>query len=210
MMAAITDLRTKALTCCAVLPSTRLKAAGIIGGLYPASLGLTGMLFEARMLLWVAPWVTTLVEKGLDWSLGTAARDAEHPENLEKLLADGMKGRPEADRAVWDEDERGFCKMLIASVRDAVKEGGAKGAAWEANLFGNKWGFELEDVKMEKGKLIMWHGSADTNSPVAMAEKAHALLQNSELRVVEGEAHASLFVHSVEEVLDTLKERMDW
>ena len=195
------------LACCAAIPDTRLKAAGIISGLYPVSLGLKGMLMEPRVLLWLAPWATTLVEKVLDWNIGSPARDESHPDKLEKLMDDSMCQRPEPDKRAWEEDEGGLRKMLVASVRHALQNGGAKGAAWEARLFGSPWGFELADVKMGEGKLVLWHADKDVNSPLAMAEKAHALLQGSELRLGPGEAHMSLLLHKAQEVLDTLKER---
>jgi pimeloyl-ACP methyl ester carboxylesterase len=194
------------LACCAAIPDTRLKAAGIISGLYPVSLGLKGMLMEPRLLLWLAPWATTLVEKVLDWGIVSSARDETDPDKLERLMNDSMRERPEPDKRAWEEDEGGLREMLVASVRHAFQDGGAKGAAWEARLFGSPWGFELADVKMGEGKLVLWHGDKDLNSPLAMAEKAHALLQGSELRLGRGEAHMSLLLHKLQEALDTLKE----
>jgi predicted esterase len=61
---------------------------------------------------------------------------------------------------------------------------------------------------MKKGKLVLWHGGADANIPLAMVEKAHELLAGSELRVEAEEAHASLLLHKVNEFLETLKGRM--
>lgn len=198
------------LACCRALPATSLRAAGIIAGLYPADLGLAGMLLEPRVLLWIAPWVPGLVQLGLDKSIGAAARDVEHPEKLEELLTSGMKGRPEPDRQVFEENEGGFRDALVKSVRGAVgePETGAEGAAWELRLSGSAWGFGLEEVRMEKGRLVMWHGAKDVNVPLAMAEKAAQLLEGSELRVAAEESHASLCVHKADEALETLKSRM--
>ncbi|KAB2571610.1 hypothetical protein DBV05_g9716 [Lasiodiplodia theobromae] len=190
----------------------RLVAVGVVAGLYPANLGLAGMLPDARALLWVAPWWTGLVRWALEWGLGAAVRRAAEGGDggaaLEEVLGRGMVGRPEADRRVWDEDEAGFRGCLVESVRGAVPGGSAEGAAREARLFGSDWGFGLDEVKVkgEGRRIVLWHGALDVNSPIAMAEKAAALIGGgAELRVEPDEAHASLTVHKVDEVLDTLK-----
>ncbi|KAF4539217.1 Alpha beta hydrolase fold protein [Lasiodiplodia theobromae] len=188
----------------------RLVAVGVVAGLYPANLGLAGMLPDARALLWVAPWWTGLVRWALEWGLGAAAARAAEGDGgaaLEEVLGRGMIGRPEADRRVWNEDEAGFRGCLVESVRGAVPGGSAEGAAREARLFGSDWGFGLDEVEVkgEGRRIVLWHGALDVNSPVAMAEKAAALIGGgAELRVEPDEAHASLTVHKVDEVLDTL------
>lgn len=195
-----------ALACCRDgSTSERVVGAAVVAGLYPPQLGLAGMLPGARALLWVAPWCTPLVRWALDWGVGAAARDGAEGA-LEGLVARGMAGRPGPDRRVWEDDEGGFRGALVASIRGALRESAA-GAAWEARLFGWGWGFGLEEVRVVgAGRVVMWHGALDVNSPVAMAEKAAALMgAAAELRVEREEAHASLTVHKVDEVLDTLK-----
>ena len=86
------------LACCAALPQDRLAAAGAIAALYPTSLGLKGMLMEPRVLLLVAPWATWLVVRGLDWSLGAAARNESDPA---QLLNSGLVGRPGRTGTHW-------------------------------------------------------------------------------------------------------------
>ena len=210
------------LACCAALPASRLRAAGILSGLYPASLGLQGMLLEARLLLWLAPWSTGLVQRMLDWSIGAAAAaaaatttsDANSGNKLEMLMDHAMRTRPGPDRRAWEENEGGLRDMLVTSVQNAFPAdsggggGGARGAAWEAKLLGCEWGFELTDVNMGEGRLVLWHGKKDVNSPLAMAEKAHAMLAGSEIRIECDEAHMSLLLHKLHEALAVLKERM--
>jgi hypothetical protein len=197
------------LACCAAGSPVRprLLAAGVVAGLYPPSLGLRGMLLEPRALLWVAPWVPGLVERMLGWSLGAAAAADDEGAKLEALLDESMRKRPGPDKEVWEAGGV-FRLSLVASVRGAVGGvDGAKGAAHEAAVLGSPWGFELADVAMDEGKLVLWHGKEDGNAPLLMANKAHALLPGSELRVSDGEAHASLFVHKADEVLGILLER---
>jgi pimeloyl-ACP methyl ester carboxylesterase len=195
------------LACCKAMDRERLKAAGVVAGLYPPELGLSGMLLESRIMLFVARWATGLVGKALDSAMGNAARDREHPPAFEAVLAKSFASRPQADRAVWNDNERGFRRILIESTREAMRES-ARGAAWEARLFGSPWGFRLGDVKMQKGKLMLWHGALDANSPLRMSEEALRLLEGAELRVSPEEAHASLVVRKADEVMKTMKEMM--
>lgn len=193
-----------ALACALTFAPSRLRGVGLVGGLYPVELGLQGMMMGARALLWFAPWATGLVQTALDWKMGVAARDAAHPEALAELLNEGFAARPEADRKIWEQDVGGFSQNLIASTREALRES-ARGPAWESRLFGSPWGFSLEDVRLEKGRLVMWHGGLDVNSPLRMAEMAHQLMPDAELRVSPDEGHCSLAVHKIDEVVSTLK-----
>ncbi len=61
---------------------------------------------------------------------------------------------------------------------------------------------------MEKGKLVMWHQLGHPKTPIAIAEKAHALLVGSELRVVEKQEQVFILAPYIGEILDTLVERM--
>lgn len=199
-----------ALACCAAVPESRLLCAGVVSGLYPASLGTAGMLMGPRVMLWLAPRAPTLVEKIMEWGFVSALRDdgdGGSSGKPEKLLGDMMKGRPAPDKKVWEDDEGGVREMLITSVRGALVNGSAKGAAWEARLFGSPWGFALGDIRMGRGKLILWHGDQDVNTPLAMAREAHKQLEGSELVVEAGEGHVSLLIHRVARVLEELKMR---
>ncbi|KAK3939183.1 putative alpha beta hydrolase [Diplogelasinospora grovesii] len=174
------------LACWHALSKTkRLVGAGLVGGLYPTSLGTAGMLFELRALLAVAPWIPGLVGMGMDYAMGKLARDDEHPEKFEEALAQGLKDRPAPDVAVFGSNEGGAREALVKSTREAFRDGG-RGAS--------SWGFEFQDLDIaEKGTLIMWYGSADAN-----------IL----LRISEGEAHLSLVPAKADEILSTLSDML--
>ena len=192
------------LACWKRIPRARLVGAGIMSGLYPPALGLSGMLFGSRMLLWVAPWLTGLIAYGLDSQLGAAARDDDRPERFEAMLAESFKSRPAVDQAAWNADLGGLRGAMTKSTREAVRAGG-QGPAWEARLFGSDWGFGLDDLEVEKGTLVMWHGSADVNVPVAMAVKAAALMPTADLHIEEGEGHCSIVAKNSGEAMACLR-----
>lgn len=185
-----------ALACAHTLPGDRLRGVALVSGLYPTALGTAGMLTELRALLWVAPL------PGAGWALRhvfahSRARAMANPD----ILDDMVKGRPAPDVAVYERNEGNFKQNTLDSVMGASPEG----AAWEARLYGSPWGFELADVDVEPGRLVMFHGAVDANTPVAMARKAAALLKGAELRVSDEDAHASLIIHKAGEALETLK-----
>jgi pimeloyl-ACP methyl ester carboxylesterase len=186
--------------CAKELPAARLRAAAVVSGLYPVSLGTTGMMWQGRALLWVAPRMSGAVAALLDRGLGVAARDSDHPDRFDEILQREIRNRPEADRRCIEGDER-FRRRFIDSVRESFRTG-SRGAAWEGKLFGSPWGFDLAEVNSERTTL--WHGGLDVNSPIAMARKAAALLPGAVLEEVAAEGHVSLVVSRMEEVLRRL------
>lgn len=79
---------------------------------------------------------------------------------------------------------------------------------WEGRIYGSDWGFNLEEVKVEPGRVVLWHGADDVNCPVATTEKAAKLLRNAELRISKDQAHL-LFATKVDEVMETLGKMID-
>jgi pimeloyl-ACP methyl ester carboxylesterase len=194
-----------ALACLFQLPRSRCIGGGMLASMYPLSLGMTGMMLQNRVLFNVAGWSTWLVSKALDLSMGNVARDVEHAEKLEQLFDYDFQSKPSPDRTAWENDEGGVRKILMASLREAVKNG-SHGAAWEAYILSSDWGFDLKDLRGEDGNIIIWHGALDINSPAAMAEKAGDMIQGAEVRILESEGHFSTIVKMIEAVTDRLGE----
>ena len=189
------------ITCAKVIPRRRLLGAAIVAGVYPLSLGTEGMLIGVRVLLWTAAsrWLSGAVAPLLDWQMGSAARDDDHPERLTKLFMREMEGRHERDLRCLD--DLVFRTQLIEGLREAFRQD-SYGVAWEAKLYGSEWGFPLEEVDFEG--MDLWHGRLDINVPVATAEKAASLLRGAKLRVVDEESHLSLPVNNLDKILGCL------
>ncbi|KAH8682590.1 Alpha/Beta hydrolase protein [Xylariales sp. PMI_506] len=192
-----------ALACLHKLPRSRCIGGGVVGGLMPRSLGTAGMLVESRVMMFLAPRLTGLVAMGLDVGLGNAARDKAHPERFEKLVNNSFKSRPDVDREVFESNEGGVRDALVESTKTAMRNGG-QGAAWEARLYGSDWGFKLEDISVEPGQLVFWHGSKDINVPLTTVEKGTALITGAELRVSPEDAHASLPIRKAKDIMETV------
>jgi len=190
------------LACLRAIPRERLLGAAIVSGMYPTKLGTEGMMLVNRVLLAVAPWATGFVSIVFDAAVGRMTRG--DPEDYKRAMVDSFKSRPAEDLKALEANDGRMLKVLMKSTRDALQDGG-KGSAWEARLLGSDWGFELGDLKVDQGKVVLWHGGKDINCPLAMARKAATMIAGAELRVYEEEAHASLLVNRMDEIMDTLE-----
>lgn len=188
------------LACAKSLPEARLRAAAVVSGLYPVALGTGGMLWEGRMLLWVASRMAPAVALLLDASLGKAARNSSKPHVFDEIVMRDMRKRPGVDRKCVEDDE-GFRRRFLASVRESFHMG-SQGVAWDAKLLGAPWGFGLEEIEIMK--LTLWHGGLDQNSPIGMARRAAEILRGARFQEFEGEGHVSLIVNHMEEILRSL------
>ena len=110
-----------------------------------------------------------------------------------------MQGRPEKDLQCLENEE--VRKSLNRSLSEAFAGEGGMGVAWDWRLYSD-WGFELTDVD---GKdVAMWHGKADVNTPILMAEEASKLLTGCTFHAFDNETHMSLPFNHVEKILNDL------
>lgn len=190
------------LACVKEIAQERLLGAAIVSGLYPVKLGTAGMLFPTRMMLWVAPWMTGLATVLFDNIMGKASRDQD-PKLFEEMMAREVDDRHPSDREVIKDPAN--WSTFVNMTRESFFNG-SEGASWEARLNGSDWEFELGQLYVgENGvPLTLWHGSEDTNCPLAMASKAKELMPGSILHVKKGEGHISFILRDVDVILETL------
>jgi pimeloyl-ACP methyl ester carboxylesterase len=182
------------LACLKNMSKDRCLGAQLVSGIYPRKLGIQGMRFAQRAIMFLAYYTPSFVGTLMDWQFGAAARDPD-PQKLTDLVMQQAKGLPERDRQAFESDELG--PFIIAGLREAFSDGGV-GVGVDAGLYATHWGFELEDV--DASRLRIWHGKDDENCPFAMAEKAAVCLKDAETRFLEGEAHSVIAYHK-EEIL---------
>ncbi|KAL8389122.1 hypothetical protein RB599_010492 [Gaeumannomyces hyphopodioides] len=195
-----------------LLPRARLAGCAVVCGIGPVAMGLGGMLRSSRALFFVAPWATPLVAAGFDWSVG---RMAARPDGLDAVRAEAAAmylggGRGEADRRAWEDagaDAAAMREGLVRSTADSMQgDRAGMGAAWEARVLAEPWGFELGALEGGGEAVTFWHGDADVNVPVHMARRSAELVKGSGLKLCPGEAHLSAALKSADEVLQTLVE----
>lgn len=186
-----------AMACAKDIPRSRLLNTAVVSGAYPLTLGTQGMLFGIKFILYAASWVPSFAGTLLDWDLGAAARNPD-PKVFEEKFMKAMAGRPKKDVRCLDDDV--IRSSLLEAMRPAFLHDG-KAAGYDLSLMSD-WGFGLEDV--EGMGMTLWHGGADVNAPVGMANKAADLLKGCDFRLFEEETHMSLPFNHGEEILKKL------
>ncbi|KAJ1336140.1 non-heme chloroperoxidase [Microdochium nivale] len=207
-------------------PERGLVGACVLASAYPAAqFGVEGMSLANRFLFWLCPWSPWLVEQMFEFVGGRAARDVGDPGRLGRLLEMGFKGRPAPDRQAWEHGGRReggsqngiepavFQAVMVESVRRSLRDG-CKGAALDLYALTTDWGFTVEDLagKVQgldgkdpaKTKLLVLHGRQDINCPVSMALKAKEVLPDADWRISDDDAHVSILVNTVDEVMDAV------
>ncbi|KAI1329157.1 alpha/beta-hydrolase [Xylariaceae sp. FL0255] len=192
------------LACLHMISRTRCVGAGIVAGLYPAHLGREGMMLSNRLLMCIAAWSPWLVEKALDFDLRAAiAAGTAGPEKLEALLASKLKARSAPDYHAWQSVSDETRAIVVEDLRRGLVQG-SRASAWELHLGAIDWGFKLEDIEIESGRVVMWHGVHDVNIPIGMAREAHSLIRGADLRISETAGHLSMSFDSINDVVETL------
>ena len=192
-----------ALACIKRIPKERLLGVSVVSGMYPTKFGTAGMMLQSRMLFWVAPWMTGLTSFMFETGMGKAARCSD-PQVFEDMLEQEVDNRHVGDQAVMKNPK--YWPTFVSMMREAFVHG-SKGVSWEARLKGSDWEFDLSQLYIDSDigcPLTLWHGTEDVNCPVAMAQKAKALIPGSNLHTMEGEGHVSFIFKKADEILNDL------
>ncbi len=174
----------------------RLTAVAIVSGAGPAQIpGLAdGRSKDVERVLHFArarPWLTAQILKFMRW--GT--------KNPAKMIAASGRGMPAADRAVADRPDA--AAPFAAFVADAMRTG-TTGVRDDMRLAASPWGFEPAPGDVP---VLIWHGTDDTNVPVAAADWLAERLPNATLTRVTGGGHISVLDAQAAQILLALRER---
>jgi pimeloyl-ACP methyl ester carboxylesterase len=199
------------LACLHALPRERLVAATVVSGMYPTTLGTAGMMWQTRSLFWLAGWSTWMLEKMLDYSMGGMLRDSS-PESLKEQMEKQASSLPQpaADKECMKQilQDEVLYGAYIGSMREALRTS-CKGAAWEFWLLAKKdWGFRVEELDVDEGRLVVWHGALDVNVPVGMPDRVAEMVPGVEYKRLEGEGHLSVVIGHREEILEEMRKRL--
>lgn len=180
--------------------SLQVRGTAIVSGIYPTSLGTSGMQLSTRVMLWILGHCWFLLVPLLEWLVGRPAR--ENPALFESRLMKEGQGRPIVDKKVLEDDT--YRQRTIESARHAFVCD-SRGVAYEAGLMGRPWGFELGNISAARsGDISLWQGGFDAACPADMARRAHETLGRSRLRVLEYEGHLSLQARHQDAILKDL------
>ena len=175
---------------CALRIPHRLTHAAIISGVGPfeAPGATEGMSRQNRALFAMARRLPPLARASLSVMGAVAKRWPQ------RAIGQMKRSMPAADRAVLERD--GNADRFVADMSEAFRRG-SRGAAWEAQLYANPWGFRLEDITME---VQVWQGGEDVKVAPSMGRYQAQAIPNATLTFYEHEAHLLGITH-LDEIL---------
>ncbi len=187
------------LACAAAMPD-RVVAAGVVGGVAPATGpdsiggGLMGNLgTRVAPLLRVAGWPIRLTALSVVQMIRPFAGPAADLYGLVSPPADRqLLARPEIKAMFLDDLLNGSRKQLAAPFYDII-------------AFARDWGFRLDEVKVH---VRWWHGDADHIVPYAHGQYVVSMLPDAELFPMPGESHLG-GLGRAEEILRSMLEVWD-
>lgn len=139
----------------------------------------------------ILPWFT----KPLFWFL--QGRLSKRDKDADQFLNNIMLSLDDVDKKlIKDKDAK---NMLLASFREAYREG-AKGVAYDAKItFTKPWGFKLEEIDYP---IHLWHGEKDKGVPLPMVKQMVKKLKNATLKTYKNEGHLSIIFHEIDEIIE--------
>jgi pimeloyl-ACP methyl ester carboxylesterase len=171
-----------ALACGRYLPE-RVTAIGIASGIGPTAEpgSETGMMGLNRALVHLARRSALFALPML------ALTDQVFRRWPERALQGATRQLPERDVEIMRRPE---VQAVLAGDRAVAPRSVSLAAAREFSLFAHDWGFRPEDVTVP---VMLWHGQADRNVPVAHARHLAERLAKAELTEFPGEGHLVVF-----------------
>ncbi len=156
----------------------RVTGAAILGGGGPfdapgAAAGMTGFRRVGYALTTRAPWL-------IHGALWLAANPRRDPARFRQRFSAGMAPVDEALMA-----HPVHQPMFTASYAEAARQGLA-GIAQDLRIFGQSWGFPLEEVRVP---VHFWHGEQDHSTPPAMARYLADRIPGSRLTMLPDAGH---------------------
>lgn len=168
----------------------RITVAVLLAGMGPGHepWARQGMKPLNRALVWLAqraPIAVWPVMRLMAWIAADEQRLTRQAQREAKHL-------PPADRAY----QADFGHLERAAVRDAFRQG-VGGSVTEARILASEWGFDVADINTP---VEMWHGTADVNVPIALAQHLASRLPLGTLHTLDGVGHAAGHIAAVDVV----------
>lgn len=176
----------------------RLRICGLVSSATPPDQGHSPAGF-IRTILWVyrtMPWLTRLV---FWWQYARHyGKDDQQLQAMARQRVRISKIYCETDRRLWSDPD-----VRLQGMREHLEafRQGTRGPAYEASLWGQPWGFQLEAITFEK--IHLWHGEKDLNAPIQLVRAMAARLPHCETHYCPDHGH-SVGSYYWNEILQTL------
>lgn len=178
--------------CCAMIPERVRSAVVVSGGWRMDSPEVRELPFVNRLFLTLVKWAPCLLPPML------AAMRGNHAADPRVELAKLRDRAPEADILALAAPGR------LAALHTLVDEALRQGVHWvvaDLRLYMRDFDFDVGRVRR---RITMFHGDADRNSPLALAQRMQRELPESRLVTLPGEAHLSALCNRFEEIAQAL------
>lgn len=174
----------------------RVVRAAIVSGAAPADAphSFRGMWFPVRM---IHRFARMRWERPLQRFLEQDSQSLV--EKPEARIRQFQKYLPEPDRNLLTAQPH-YAHEFIAGSIESYRQG-IEGVAQEYRLYVSDWGIDLASIQIP---FDLWYGTDDRMAPVDRGEFYDSVLQHSELRVLENEAHFSLIRNHASAILQKL------
>ncbi|NPD87396.1 MAG: alpha/beta hydrolase [Asgard group archaeon] len=186
---------------CAYKIPTRLFSAGIVGGMGPYE-DTKKMLKNPNRILFFLLKKFPFALKIILFPMWKRFRKMEFNEKTGKLLARQGMELPEPDKKIYENST--FQEFMIFHLKDILQQK-SKGPFLDGKLFTKPWNFKLEDISKDL-KCYVWHGELDKNVSIEIGKYVASQIPNCEAIFYPDEAHISLVVNKINEILNKLVE----
>jgi pimeloyl-ACP methyl ester carboxylesterase len=120
-----------------------------------------------------------------------------------RFVQQALAALPTPDQAVLVQADRQ--EMFLDLLRDTQRTGPA-GAQHDMALMASPWDFDPAAVR---APVLLWHGAADHNATVAMAQHLDTVIPNSTLTLEDGDGHLSIVTHHARPILGAIADHRD-
>jgi len=148
------------------------------------------MIWPYRALLQARPIMPALMKQAVPLTRWIASKNYSQPP-----LSWFVSTLASRDQDVLKTDEADT--FALHSFREALSNG-APGLLQDADAYTNRWDLDYSQIT---NPIHFWHGTADQNIPVKMAQHLAAQIPQAIPHWIEGEGHYSLPIHHSRSIL---------
>jgi pimeloyl-ACP methyl ester carboxylesterase len=194
--------------CAYAIPPEELSSIGLVCSAGTWEGGTRDVPWSARFGSWAATYCPSLSTRLIDFGLGLSERLMGT--NTGKKLLDNIAMKAAATAGKHIPESEKIPEAVAARRARLIRiflepyAQGSRGFVDEAYILTHPYGFRLEDVQR---RVLIWHGTKDTNSPISMISYMRDRLPQGELYELEGETHFTIMKYLEDMIVKLVNER---
>jgi pimeloyl-ACP methyl ester carboxylesterase len=175
-----------ALACAYKIPH-RLTSCGLVSTLSPTNLILESGPIWMKLFWWIAKNYPKIVKRYLEITLTDKMREKVAKDNYINKFSFMLS---KSDKKLLSNSD---IQKTLADVFSESYRQGAKAGRDTALILSQYWGFDPNEVKLEK--IYLWHGKKDNLMPIKPAKLLAESIPNCKYEFYENEGHFSLLIN---------------